>query len=102
MHSMQSPPQWLRWGVTGLILPLLMAGLLAAQNPKKPITEDETPKGKPTKKLPSEDEDPKAKTKKLPSEDDPVKPVKPGTTSKRSRTGQQRGRTSLRRSSSPS
>ena len=79
MHAMQTPPRWLRWGITGLALPLLMAGLLAAQNPKKPISEDEDPKGKPTKKLPSEDEAPKAKTKKLPSEDDPVKPVKPAT-----------------------
>src|SRR5436305_10311640 len=77
MHATHTPPPWLRRGAAGLALVLLMAGLLAAQNPKKPLpSEDEDPKAKPKKKLPSEDEDPKAKVKPLPGENDPVKPNK--------------------------
>ncbi|MFL5339047.1 MAG: ABC transporter substrate-binding protein [Gemmataceae bacterium] len=77
MHATHTPPPWLRRGAAGLALVLLMAGLLAAQNPKKPLpSEDEDPKAKPKKQLPSEDEDPKAKVKPLPGENDPVKPNK--------------------------
>lgn len=85
MHAASPPPAWLRW-VTFAVLPMLIAGLLAAQSPKKPVDEEEIPKKGGTKKVViDEEENPMKAKKKVIVDDEPkkkpmeTKPVKPPT-----------------------